>query len=71
MTLTPSQWEAAQCAAQVLMRGSPNREADRSAFREARGRLEAMLPADVDVREVISSTARWNMLNDIGEVIGG
>lgn len=69
--LSKAQWDAAQEAAKALMQGSPNRQADRAAYNVARAKLSALLPADADVRAIISATARWNMVNDIAAMCAG
>lgn len=69
--LTKPQFEAAQEAARRLMQGSPNREADREHYREAVAQLCAVLPEDVDAKDVIRQVARWQMLNDIGAALVG
>jgi hypothetical protein len=69
--LSTAQWNAAQEAAKALMRGTPDREADRAAYNVARAKLAALLPAGVDAREIIISTARWNMVNDIAAMCAG
>lgn len=69
--LTKPQWDAAREAVRVLFTCSPNRDDDRAAFRDAKAKLEALLPPDADARDIIRQAGRWEMLNTIAGVCAG
>lgn len=69
--LSKPQWDAALEAARILMSGSPNREADRAAWRDANARFAAMLPPEADAKGLVLDAARWDATNYIAAVCAG
>jgi hypothetical protein len=69
--LTKPQWDAARNAADCLMRGNPDREHDRAAYRASVTVLCALLPEGADEKEIIKAAAHWRMVNDIAASIAG
>lgn len=70
-TLTKPQWDAALAAAKALMHGNPNDANDRATFREKKAQLAELLPADADVREIISAAVKWDMKNALAASLAG
>jgi hypothetical protein len=68
-TLTYDQRNAAREAALCMLRGSPNREADRADYAAAKVKLAALLPADADVDAIIRDAVRWEITDAIASML--
>lgn len=69
--LSKPQWDAALEASRILMQGSPNRDADRAAWREANAKFAAMLPPEANAKELVLEAARWDATNTIAAICAG
>lgn len=62
---------AALEAARELCAGNPHNAADRARYRDAKARLEAMLPEGESARDHILRAVRWDAANDIAAAFAG
>ena len=69
--LSKPQRDAAMAAADLLMKGSPDREGDRRRYADALIRFEAMLPDGEDARAIVREAMRWQVLGFIAEIEAG
>ena len=67
--LTKAQSDAAHAAAKCIIEGDIERVDDRMAYRQAKADLAALLPDDVNARDVIGEAIRRRMLDRIVEVV--
>jgi hypothetical protein len=67
--LTKAQSDAAHAAAKCIIEGDLECMCDRLAYRQAKADLAALLPDDVNARDVIGEAIRRRMLDRITKVV--
>lgn len=70
-TLTKPQWDAALEAARALMSGNVHNADDRAAYRAAKAKLVALLPAGVSASQIVEKAAHWDAMNFLAGAFAG